>query len=745
MSENLKECFMSLSLLPKNCSFSKESIIRFWSSIGFLKFENRRSTEDAGSQYFDDMQQRSLLQRLQLDNQTCFFFMHDLVQKLAESVAGDSFQKLNTETLNLFSDKGRYLSVLVNELPKSVDLNSIQQSSSLRALQIFNTVNPWLAKNISIELNEGFFQNLKSLRVLNFNDTGIRTLPSSIGNLKQLRYMGLARTNIKTLPESIGFLYNMQTMDLSECDLHDLPEGLRNLVNLQHLIVSKWSNIRMPSGIGCLTNLELLPVFNIGIGSGCEISEMRKLNKLRGELRINGLDNISNLLDVMQANLFNKKHIDVLVLNWSPGVPQTGGHYSMLDSDVDHGQVLEALQPQPNLLELEMHHYPGLSYPNWLGDSSYSRLGKVILFGNCKISCKYLPPLGRLPSLRDLSIQCMLTVEYVGYEFCHHDGQNKAFSSLNTLEFKYMPKWVRWFGVRFGDFCSLETLKIVECKALHFMSKHLSYSLKKMVLNNCSKLASVPLTLTSLTSLILMGDINKSLLTNTSFSSLKSLEIGFAQNMQYVMLGSMPLLEVLVIKGCKNLKSLIGLPGLAFLKELELDECPSLMLALDDRIPPHTILKVINCPKLCFWKLYQMKIRMEESDNFLQAFGDADIFQCKESNKFVTDNFVGTGYEEAFNCSIGQKDEVQPALPTFGDDYNLDWLFSVTQKKQGYCKGEQQPTSSRKRLWDGQIKWPSNSSDKGKQICDDSSGTSIASASDSELGSFGGTSEEDWS
>ncbi|KAJ1699942.1 hypothetical protein LUZ63_008454 [Rhynchospora breviuscula] len=738
MPDNLKECFMSLSLFPKNYVFSKEFTVRFWSCLGFLKLGSRRSEEEIGCQYFDDMHQRSLLQRIQYDEKTCSFIMHDLVQKLVEFVAGDSLRKLNVETLNLSSDKARYLSVLVNELPKSIEFNLIQQSCSLRAMQIFNTVNPWLGKHISIKLNEGFFQNFRSLRVLNFNNTGIRTLPSSIGNLKQLRFIGLARTKIRTLPESIGLLYKMQTMDLSECNLQELPKGIKNMINLRHLIISKWSNIHMPSGISCLTNLELLPVFNIRIGSGCGISEMNKLSKLRGALRISGLENVRHLMDVVLADLFKKQYIDVLVLDWS----QTDTYSSMRLSDIDHGKVLEALQPQQNLLELEIYQYPGLNYPKWLGDSSYSRLGRVVLFGNRMISCTFLPPLGQLPSLRDLLVKFMFTVQYVGNEFCHHDGQNKAFPSLNTLEFKYMPRWVQWFGVRDGDFCSLKTLRIVSCNTLRLMPEHLSCSLEKLVLNQCGELASLPTTLTSLTSLILMGDINKSLLTNITLPSLKSLQLGFSQNMQYVMLGSMPLLEVLIIKGCKNLKSLFGLTGLVFLKELQLDECLSLLLPLDERVQPLTILKVTNCPKLSYWEQSQMKI-CRELDSLLEAFGDANMFKSEGPNNSTRNKCVGTDYVEDFSSSTGKNDELQPALPTVGDEYNLHWLFSVAQITQENGNMDQQFTSSRKRLRNGWKKGPKDSLGKGKQICDESSGTSIASGS--ELGSFGGTSEENWS
>jgi NB-ARC domain/Rx N-terminal domain len=607
MPENLKECFMSFSLFPKNCIFLKETTVRFWSSLGFLKVESRRSAENAGTQYFDDMLQRSLLQVIQFDGGT-YFVMHDLVRKLAEFVAGDAFKKLNTETLNSFGNKGRYLSVLVNELPKSINLSLIQHASSLRALQIFNTVNQWLGKDISIMLNEEIFQNLRSLRVLNFSNTGISILPYSIGNLKQLHFLGLARTQITTLPESIGLLYNLQTIDLAGCHLEELPKGIKNLVNLRHLIMEKWSNTHMPRGMGNLTNLEILPVFNIRTESGCQVSDMGKLSKLRGELRITGLDNVRHINDVLQANLFDKQHIHVLRLDWSHGVFESGSHSSVLVSDIDHVLVLEALQPQLNLQVLEIYHYPGSSYPKWLGDSTYSRLGKVVLFGNCKISCKFLPPLGQLPFLRELSIQCMLTVEYVGNEFCHHDGQNKAFPSLNYLEFKYMPLWMYWFGVKNIDFCSLRILKIVSCNSLKSLPEFHTLSLEKLVLVHCNELITLPMTLTSLTSLILMGDINKSLLMNITLPSLKSLQIGFSHNVQYVTLGSMPFLEVLVVKGCQNLKSLFGLTGLALLRELEFDDCRSLVLPLDERAPRHLEnFKVTNCPGLCYWEKYQME------------------------------------------------------------------------------------------------------------------------------------------
>ncbi|KAJ3674687.1 hypothetical protein LUZ60_005303 [Juncus effusus] len=727
MPTQLKQCFMFLSLFPKDYLFFKDMIIKLWASLGFLNSKGTKSMTDIGTIYFDDLQQRSMVKKVQYDEKTCFYIMHDLVHKLAEFVAGELFARKENSYLNakpFYTRFVRYLNVVVID-PKNIDLVPIRQLDSLRFLQVLNTANQWMSKDITINFHSGFFENLKYLRAVDFSYTGITDLPDSIGNLKQLRYLGLTKTDIKYLPESICLLYNLQTLDLLGCPLEMLPRDIRNLVNLQHLNIAKWSSVSIPRGIGHLTNLITLPAFHMDGYSSCEISELRNLKYIQGGLCITGLANVRDFTDVVLANLQNKKQITCLTLDWSSDKPETQNHSSnLLPNPRSSECVLLALKPQENLQMLEIYRYPGLTYPRWLGDVSYTKLVEIVLFGNREISSSFLPSLGRLPFLRNLSIQCMLNVNCVGHEFCSCYGKMNGFRSLNTLEFKYMPRWVQWWGIENGEFCSLNILKIVRCNALKFMPPSISMSLTKLVVNHCKELMKLP-TLPSLTSLILMGQLNKHLFANLYFPSLKFLEIGFSHNIRAIVLLSLYLtsLTVLVIKSCKNLEFLIGLDTFTSLNELDLDGCPCLTHSNNSTLPPFLqFLRIRNCPQLAD----------------ISNFGN----ESQKIKEAIYDEEDAHEYDD-IDITTEENDE-PPWNDLWGDsnDYGINWLLSTSTQLQEHDKKEY-PTTSRKRDRNSIMKNLQNSSYKGKEKVEYSSGSSFG-GNDSELGSFGGTSEEEF-
>ena len=79
------------------------------------------------------------------------------------------------------------------------------------------------------------------------------------------------------------------------------PKDIRELINLRH-----WENDGyMPCGIGELTLLQSLPVFVVG-GVG-RLSELKGLNNLKGELRIEKLENVRDVVvESREANLREK-------------------------------------------------------------------------------------------------------------------------------------------------------------------------------------------------------------------------------------------------------------------------------------------------------------------------------------------------------------------------------------------------------------------------------------------------------
>lgn len=186
-----------------------------------------------------------------------------------------------------------------------------------------------------------------------------------------------------------------------------------------------------------------------------DILELRELKHLHGTLRISGLQNIVNAVDALEANMREKKSLTHLILEF-------GGYTE--DSQKDR-EVLDNLQPHPNLKELTIDSYRGTRFPSWLGDHSSSNLVHLDIV-NCT-NCCFLPPLGHLPSLRELHIDGLNGVVSIGPEFYGNDAIIKPFKSLQILEFKNMRRWQEWSYVgdnkEGGAFPSLSRLHLEDC------------------------------------------------------------------------------------------------------------------------------------------------------------------------------------------------------------------------------------------------------------------------------------------
>ena len=78
--------------------------------------------------------------------------------------------------------------------------------------------------------------------------------------------------------------------------------------------------------------------------------------------------------------------------------------------------ILDKLQPHPNLQQLSIISYPGVRFPNWLGDPSVLNNLMSLELRGCG-NCSTLPPVGQLTYLKCLEISSMARVEHVGSEF----------------------------------------------------------------------------------------------------------------------------------------------------------------------------------------------------------------------------------------------------------------------------------------------------------------------------------------
>ncbi|KAA8521241.1 hypothetical protein F0562_011922 [Nyssa sinensis] len=130
---------------------------------------------------------------------------------------------------------------------------------------------------------------------------------------------------------------------LTQPQVYGREEDMENIV--EHLVKRL---IDTPSEIGRLTCLKTLSLFVVGKRRGCHLTELKGLN-LRGELCIKHLERVRSRMDTKEANLVGKQNLHHLKLYW-----ERNDDFE-LQENVE--QLLEALEPPPNIEELTIREY----------------------------------------------------------------------------------------------------------------------------------------------------------------------------------------------------------------------------------------------------------------------------------------------------------------------------------------------------------------------------------------------------
>ncbi|GFZ02616.1 NB-ARC domain-containing disease resistance protein [Actinidia rufa] len=567
LPSHLKRCFAYCSIFPKDYEFHMEELVLIWIAEGFVEQpKGNRTIEEEGYEHFQELLSRSFFQ-LSSANESCFV-MHDLVNDLAQSMSGDFCSRLDDDKPLSICEKVRHFSYVRGKFDGFEKLKVINEAKSLRT---FLPLSPqrFLIKYLSKKVLAEILPRLTRLRVLSLSYYEIMELPCSIGNLIHLRYLDLSYTPIKQLPASVCALYNLETLLLCHClHLTTLPVGIRKLVCLRHLDITGTKLEEMPMQMSQLKGLQHLTAFVVGKCKGLGIEELKEYSNLRGTLSISSLQNVVGGMDAVAAKLREKIYLEELVLEWG----------STTDDSQNERDVLGKLQPHTNLNRLGIKNYGGTRFPDWLGDQSFCNMVSLH-FENCKY-CSSLPPLGQLPYLKRLTIKKMQGITKVGSEFFGDGFLSKPFQSLESLRFEEMFEWAEWCILEASEFSRLQELEVIECpKLIGDLPKHIP-SLVRLEISECPELV-VSLSRTSFMHELVLNKC-------------QGIELGW-QNV--------PSVEKLVISGTASLKDLTSeLCTLKNLKELRLENCPSLLSFPDSRLPPMlTTLKIRDCEAIqCF-------------------------------------------------------------------------------------------------------------------------------------------------
>ncbi|CDP21949.1 unnamed protein product, partial [Coffea canephora] len=287
---------------------------------------------------------------------------------------------------------------------------------------------------ISTDMN--MLLRFKCLNVLRLSGYDVESLPSSIGKLLHLRLLDISSSGITSLPESLCKLYNLQTLTMRDGELEGgFPKRMSDLISLRHLnYYHGGAELKMLMQMGRLTCLQTLEFFNVSQKRGCGIEELGTLKYLKGSLSIRNLGLVKGKEAAKQAKLFEKPDLSYLAFRWESGDRE---------SDNREEDVLEGLQPHPNLQGLKIYYFMGNKFPQWL--INLSKL-ETLRIQKCK-RCSELPSLGQLPSLKILYLIGLDNIRFIGDEFYGSSTRRrKFFPALEVLCVEYMGNLAEWKG-----------------------------------------------------------------------------------------------------------------------------------------------------------------------------------------------------------------------------------------------------------------------------------------------------------
>ncbi|PRQ20504.1 putative P-loop containing nucleoside triphosphate hydrolase, leucine-rich repeat domain, L [Rosa chinensis] len=434
----VKRCLLYCATFPKDYRFNKHNLIELWMSQDYLSGKEYKEKEETGEYVFDTLVMQSFFQDVVEEihswdkSITTFCKMHDIVHDFVQFLNKNEYFTIEAKKANagmmIISEEVRHLSLRYVRRSPLLDFLSPVNCKKLRTLATFDS------RMSRIDMKA--ISQLRCLRTLNLSYSYIQELPEEIGELIHLRYLDLTN-NVKLtkLPDSLGNLYNLQTLCLSRCWwIKALPENMGNLINLRHLHTKHCELLEyLPRGVARLISLQTLDVCPVN-DEGLKLGDLGSLDQLQGTLLINIKGNLKDTSEAQKACLWNKK-LYYLELSFSRLEEQS--HVQV--------QVLEALRPHQDLETLNIISYGGTTAPSWM--ISLQNLRSLSL--HTWDGCEFLPPLGKMPFLEQLSVTRLEKVKTVGDEFLGTQTSSSfvLFPKLKELTFDRMEEWEQWEGV----------------------------------------------------------------------------------------------------------------------------------------------------------------------------------------------------------------------------------------------------------------------------------------------------------
>ncbi|KAL4579075.1 hypothetical protein LXL04_015210 [Taraxacum kok-saghyz] len=255
--EETKSTFLICGLFPEDFNIPIEELLWYgWGLKSFKKVYTIREARIRLNTCIEQLVQTNLL--MEVDNDVRFIKMHDLVRAFVL----DMFSKVEHASFVNHGDRLEWPTDDMHESCKRVSLTCKSMCEFPRDLKFPNLTILKLMNDgdTSLRFPQDFYEGMRKIQVIAFNDIKYPLLPSSpqwstnlrvlhlhecslrmfdfscVGNLLNLEVLSFADCDIEWLPSTIGNLKKLRLLDLSDCDGLRIEQGvLKNLVKLEEL------------------------------------------------------------------------------------------------------------------------------------------------------------------------------------------------------------------------------------------------------------------------------------------------------------------------------------------------------------------------------------------------------------------------------------------------------------------------------------------------------------------------------
>ncbi|KAL5716142.1 hypothetical protein ACHQM5_017871 [Ranunculus cassubicifolius] len=350
---HLIRCILSFSIFPKDVVINAEQLVYWWVGEGFVHENAQNTAVEVGFQCLLQLIDRSLVEVVKRGYKgrvyECILqnMVRELIVKMAKLEAFISVDDMHDQILDENSLHIGYRKGMENKL--------LGTNSRLRAFLLLET-------NLSFNMNrKDKLAAVNSLRVLDLSNDKSKNIKDKdllcwMKSQKILTYLNLNSADVKELPEWIRKRQNLRILVIRECaNLQKLPPSIITLKKLMVLDVHNCPLQMLPQGLGGLSKLQILSGFKLG-GSGRD--DLMKLTELR-VLRISLTANDTKAdggVDISQLPKLQVLSID----STNCGAEQV--------------ELIDMILPPPELKELHLQSYDGVTLPIWVTPSSLPEL-----------------------------------------------------------------------------------------------------------------------------------------------------------------------------------------------------------------------------------------------------------------------------------------------------------------------------------------------------------------------------------